>query len=66
MRLPALRDHAEDIPELVEHICARLSREVGATIDPIPATVIEPLMAYEWPGDVRELAHAVEHYRRAG
>ncbi len=62
VHLPALSEHREDIPELVGHLRARMSRDLGMTLDPMPATIIERLMAYEWPGNVRELAHAVEHY----
>lgn len=55
VRLPPLRDRAEDIPELVEHFMAR--RGPGYRLSP---PVLEALMAYQWPGNVRELENCLE------
>ncbi|MEM7443612.1 MAG: sigma-54 dependent transcriptional regulator [Pseudomonadota bacterium] len=60
LRMPELRQHREDIPELVAHLAqeaaVRYQREVE-TFDP---AVIADLMAREWPGNVRELRNTVD------
>ncbi|MGP8244565.1 MAG: sigma-54 interaction domain-containing protein [Bryobacteraceae bacterium] len=59
IRLPALRDRAEDIPLLVSHFLARTARpEIGVL--ELPADIVTALATYEWPGNVRELMHAIE------
>jgi len=60
LHVPALREHAEDIPELAQHIVERLSHGNSAepvTIDP---GALEPLMHYSYPGNVRELENILE------
>lgn len=55
LRLPALREHKEDIPQLVAHFLHRKSR--SKTLSP---AALEVLMRYDWPGNVRELEHVIE------
>ncbi|MCB9294730.1 MAG: sigma-54-dependent Fis family transcriptional regulator [Lewinellaceae bacterium] len=60
VKLPPLRERREDIPVLAEHFLAiymRKYQKPGLSID--PATMKE-LQAYSWPGNIRELRHAVE------
>lgn len=60
IELPALRERKEDIPLLVEHylgVYASKYQKLGMRIDP---GVLKQLMAYSWPGNIRELQHAVE------
>jgi DNA-binding NtrC family response regulator len=56
LRLPPLRTRAEDIPELVEHFLNRYGR--GHTMS---AEAMEALISYEWPGNVRQLEHCIQH-----
>ncbi|MFN7445824.1 MAG: sigma-54-dependent transcriptional regulator [Curvibacter sp.] len=60
LRLPALRDHKEDIPDLVAHFNARLAPLLGA--QPLELTPAEAdyLQQYDWPGNVRELRNLIE------
>jgi DNA-binding NtrC family response regulator len=58
--VPPLRDRMEDTPLLVQHFAARAGREVGRTVSHITAECIEMLQSYAWPGNLRELSHAVE------
>ncbi len=60
LRLPALRDHKEDIPDLVAHFNARLAPLLGA--QPLELTPAETdyLLQYDWPGNVRELRNLIE------
>jgi DNA-binding NtrC family response regulator len=56
--LPALRDHGQDIRELVEHFLA--TRQVGPMPYRIQPEALEALTQYDWPGNVRELANVLE------
>jgi len=58
VEVPALREHAEDIPALVEHFLAELGKEFPRKR--VSRAVMEMLQGYSWPGNVRELAHVLE------
>ena len=61
IRLPALREHAEDVPLLVEAFVERLSERTGKQIAGVCAEGMAALRRYPWPGNVRELANAIEY-----
>ncbi len=56
IRLPALRDHPEDVPALAEFIL----RKHGAPPDKLTPAAAAALQRYAWPGNVRELEHTLE------
>jgi len=58
--MPPLRDRKEDIPLLVWHFLERLGPRLGKTIDQVPRGLLEQLMEYYWPGNIRELHNFVE------
>ncbi|MBV6272800.1 propionate catabolism operon regulatory protein PrpR [Alcaligenaceae bacterium CGII-47] len=62
LRLPSLRDHAEDIPELSLRLLQGYLERFGAPVD--AGQILDPLnaalCAYHWPGNVRELENIVE------
>ena len=58
--LPPLRDRREDIPLLVQHFLARFNDQHGKAMTDVPPDVMKMLMVYAWPGNIRELMHAVE------
>jgi len=58
LRMPALRERIEDIPDLVRHFLAR-SAAPGAEPKLFDAGALERLQRYEWPGNVRELENLV-------
>ena len=60
IRVPALRERAEDIPILAEYWASRCSRNVGKTIRGIDESAMAALCAYSWPGNIRELQNVVE------
>jgi two-component system, NtrC family, nitrogen regulation response regulator NtrX len=60
LRLPPLRERAEDIPALVEHFTRQLSEQNGWKPKPVAAEAIAELERYAWPGNVRELRNVVE------
>jgi DNA-binding NtrC family response regulator len=59
--LPPLREHREDIPLLVNHFVAELSRTRGKAVKGIARDALQRMLDYSWPGNVRELKNAVEH-----
>jgi DNA-binding NtrC family response regulator len=60
LRVPPLREHREDIADLVGHFIATLAPQLG--VEPIDITVdeLEHLQRYDWPGNVRELRNLIE------
>jgi PAS domain S-box-containing protein len=57
---PPLRDRKEDIPLLVKHFVKKYEGKMGKEITNIPAKVIDALMLYDWPGNIRELENLIE------
>lgn len=55
LRLAPLRERKEDIPLLINHFLDRYGNG-----HQVPDDVMESLMAYEWPGNIRELEHSVQ------
>jgi transcriptional regulator with PAS, ATPase and Fis domain len=55
--LPALRERREDLPVLVDHIIQRLAPERVVQLSP---TAFERLLAYDFPGNIRELRNILE------
>ncbi len=60
VRVPPLRDRAGDLPLLVEHFLARFAGE-GKPLPEITPAAWHTLTRYAYPGNVRELEHAVHH-----
>src|SRR5215813_6067179 len=58
--IPPLREHKQDIPELVNHFLARFSRGNGKQVDKITPAALKLLMDYHWPGNVRQLENTIE------
>jgi DNA-binding NtrC family response regulator len=60
LHLPPLREHVDDIPELVETVVRELSPRVERRVDSVDPGFLEPLLRYGWPGNIRELRNVVE------
>lgn len=58
--VPPLRHRTEDIPLLVQHFIDRCNRMGTRQVKHIAARTWSLLMAYDWPGNTRELQHAIE------
>jgi formate hydrogenlyase transcriptional activator len=58
--LPPLRERRADIPQLVRHFTNRFARRMGRRIDIFPAEVMDALVIYPWPGNIRELENLIE------
>jgi PAS domain S-box-containing protein len=61
IEVPPLRERREDVPLLVDHFVARLNRLQGKHIRGVHPEVLGLLMAYDFPGNVRELENLLEH-----
>ena len=58
LRLPALRERVEDVPDLVRHFFRQAESE-GLPVKRISAAGLERMRRYQWPGNVRELENLV-------
>ena len=57
--VPPLAERPEDIPDLVRHFLARFCAEEGKRIRTVAPEALQLLLAYPWPGNVRQLENAV-------
>jgi formate hydrogenlyase transcriptional activator len=60
IRVPPLRERAEDIPLLVRHFVTQFSERNNRIIDTILSETMEALTRYHWPGNIRELQNVIE------
>jgi len=60
LELPPLRERMEDIAALAEHFIRVCARKFGKRIDGFSDDAMQALMAYNWPGNVREFRNVVE------
>jgi two-component system response regulator PilR (NtrC family) len=60
IRVPALREHAQDIPELADTMLRRLSARIGAPLPQATPEARAALQRYAFPGNVRELENILE------
>jgi two-component system, NtrC family, response regulator PilR len=60
IHMPPLRERVEDIPLLIAHFIARLTKDVGKSVRAISPESLAILERYHWPGNIRELENIVE------
>jgi DNA-binding NtrC family response regulator len=60
LHIRPLRERKEDIPELVGFFIKQKNAKMGVNIVDITPKAMERLMAYDWPGNIRELSNAIE------
>ena len=59
IHVPPLRERREDIPLLIDHFLERFNSRYGKKVRLTPDAV-EPLIEYDWPGNIRELENTIE------
>jgi len=62
IRMPALRERKEDIPDLIAIFISRFCERYGEKVIRMPNTTIRVLQNYPWPGNVRQLEHFLERF----
>jgi len=60
IRVPSLRERADDIPLLVEYLIERYGKNAGKRIRNVSKRTLELFQSYDWPGNVRELQNVIE------
>jgi len=58
--LPPLRDRPEDIPALVRYFIAMYAGRMNRRVEAIPPEIMEAILRYDWPGNIRELQNFIE------
>ena len=58
--IPPLRNRKEDIPLLINYFVNNFSRKVGKKIETISQGMMEQMIEYSWPGNIRELENIIE------
>ena len=60
VKVPPLRERAEDIPLLIDHFVGKIASEYGIDPKPVEAEALELLKAKPWTGNIRELHNVIE------
>jgi DNA-binding NtrC family response regulator len=58
--IPSLKERKQDIPELVGLFIRQINMQSGQNIQDVTPKAMEALMAYNWPGNIRELRNTIE------
>jgi len=62
--VPPLREHKEDIPLLVDHYLKLYGK--GKNLVSVPGRIMDALLEYQWPGNIRELQNVLQRYLVVG
>jgi DNA-binding NtrC family response regulator len=60
VHMPPLREHKDDIPDLVELLISEMSTKHGRKVSAVSEAVMNLFVNYTWPGNVRELRNTIE------
>jgi len=60
LHVPALRERLDDVPQLVDVLLDRVSKQIGVPRPEISDEAMEKLLTYAYPGNVRELENILE------
>jgi len=60
IHMPPLREHKEDIPDLVQSLLTDMSAKHGRKVAAVSEAVLNVFQNYSWPGNVRELRNTLE------
>jgi DNA-binding NtrC family response regulator len=58
--MPPLRDHLEDLPAMVEAMIGEMGQKHSKRVSGVAPLMLERMIAYDWPGNARELRNTVE------
>jgi two-component system, NtrC family, response regulator AtoC len=60
LTLPPLRNRKEDIPSMANHFLTMYNQKIGQAIKQFSQEAMQALVAYHWPGNIRELMNVIE------
>jgi transcriptional regulator with GAF, ATPase, and Fis domain len=60
IHLPPLRERKEDIPMLISHFLQKYCRKMKKQFSNLKDTVLQEMIQYDWPGNIRELENVIE------
>ena len=60
IHMPPLREHMEDLPAMAEAMINEMNQKHGRRVSGVSSSMLGRLMAYDWPGNARELRNAIE------
>ncbi|MCL5935588.1 MAG: sigma-54 dependent transcriptional regulator, partial [Firmicutes bacterium] len=58
--IPPLRDHMDDVPEMISYFLNKYSRQFNKKVQGVSKDALQKLMSYDWPGNIRELQNVCE------
>jgi PAS domain S-box-containing protein len=61
IQIPSLRDRRDDIPLLIRHFIGKFNGRTGKSIRSLSREAMEQLLAYEYPGNIRELENLIQY-----
>ena len=61
IRLPSLGERKSDIPLLCDHFIKKFNAQYGKEVNEVSKSALEALIAYDFPGNIRELENVLEH-----
>src|SRR2546425_68627 len=60
IEVPPLRERRTDVPQLAAFFASRFARKFGKRVEAVSKETMDRLMAYPWPGNIRELQNVIE------
>lgn len=62
IRVPALRERAQDIPSLVNYFLDFYKQKFNVSPKPIRTSIVDMMQRYHWPGNIRQLENLIKRY----
>ncbi len=60
IHMPPLREHIEDLPAMADAMVREMNQKHGRCVSGLAPSILDRMMAYDWPGNARELRNAIE------
>ncbi len=62
VKTPALRERMADLPVITDYFIRTYSDKYNSKVKPLPAAVMNEMLRYHWPGNIRELQNLIRRY----
>jgi len=60
IHMPPLREHLDDLPAMADAMVREMNQKHGRRVSGMSQSILDRMMAYDWPGNARELRNAIE------